>query len=333
MSYTIIFDDINKNKLHNLYLFHGPEEYVKRQALSELSQVVVSQEYRDLNYMVIDGETADSDDIIASCETLPFLSDKRLVVVMDYAGFGNKKFDKDDKLADYFSNIPDTTCLVLYNRGDINKSSSLYKKAKKAGKAVCFDRLDSGELTRWAKGKFNKAGKMISTRDLRHFLLLTGNDLETVNNEIQKLVNYMGDDKTITRDVIDSLITPVPEHTIFQLIDMVATRKSGKALEFLNELIDKGEPVLVIISMIAKHVRNMIYYKYFTELGYNQDVICKKLEVHPYVIKKCSNQSGSFTIDKLKEVYNECLKLNYDIKTGMVRDRLGLELLILNMCS
>lgn len=335
MSYRIISEDIKNNALARMYLFHGPEEYLKSRALSQLTQAQVDNEYKDLNYIIIDGASAGIDDIIASCETLPFLSYKRLVVVMDYIGFSGKKSADEDKLAGYFSNVPETTCLVMYNRGDINKDNNLLKKAAKVktARVVHFDRLNKSELIKWVDRLFRKAGKFISNGDINYFLSLTSNDLEIINNEILKLAAYSGEQDTITREAIDKLVTPVPEHTVFQLVDMVAAKKSGKALELLDELIDKGEPVLLIITMIARQIKNIIYYKYFTEMGHKNDVICKKLGLHPYVIDKCSSQSKGFTTEQLKQAHDECLKLNYGIKAGTVRDRLGLELLILNMCK
>ncbi len=332
MSYQKIFKDIKEKSFKKYYVFSGPEEYIKRSALNQLQEQMISDVCKDLNYMVMDGATVDSDDIIASCETLPFMSDKRLLVVMDYKGF-SKSEDSDEKLIKYIGNIPDTTCLIFYNYGEVSKSSRLYKALAKKDHSILFNRLKDDELTRWTAKMFKKSGVDISAGDLRYFLFRAGNDLEDISNQINKLSAFALDGKKITRRVIEDMITPVPEHTIFQLIDAVSSRQSGKAIQLLNELIENGQPVLVILSMIARQYKMMILCKKYSGLGYNQAELAKKLEAHPYAIKKCLSQSKAFDFSQLKKAHDECLKLNYGIKEGAIKDRIGLELLVMNLCG
>ena len=221
MDYMTLFTHIHKGKPGNLYLLHGPEEYTKEQALNQMIEQWVPQQVRDLNYQVIDGTETTVDTIIAASETLPFLSDRRMVVVKDYTGLSGKKSEEEEVLKKYLTKVSDSTCLVFYVRGNAEKQRMIYKAIAKNGEAVEFVRLKHPDLMKWARKRFQNDNKKISNSDLEYFILQVGNHLEDIKNEIEKLTAYAGASPDITRKEIDQLVAPSPEFTVFEFIDAV----------------------------------------------------------------------------------------------------------------
>jgi len=337
MEYMELFDDIRNGKLGRLYLLHGPEEYTKEQALSQITDQLIPQQFRDLNYQMIDGTETSADAIIAAGETLPFLSDRRLVVVKNYGGLGGKKDGDEEMLKKYLERISDSTCLIFYHRGAADKNRMIYKAIKKYGEAVEFVRLKNPELSRWTAKTFRKYGKKISREDLNYFLIQVGDSLEDINNEIQKLSSYTGSSASITRETIDKLVAPSPEYTVFQLIDAISTRQRGKALQLLEILLDSGQSVFGLISLISRQLKTMLLCKDYTEKGYSlgavQDTLkAEPFKLHPFAVKKGMDQSRNFTMDQLRDYLDICLEVDYGIKSGKVKDRLGMEMLVVKMC-
>ncbi|NLX71376.1 MAG: DNA polymerase III subunit delta [Clostridiales bacterium] len=332
--YREIFDDIKKKQLDKLYLFHGEEEYVKEQALEQLTKTLVSSDLAALNHQVLDGNNVNVEDIIYACETLPFMADKRLVVVKDLPALQGVRASFDEnKLKSYISRIPDTTCLVFYCSGQIDKRRALYIAIRKLGRTVEFQPLKQNEISRWVVNNLRRRGKQISPAALQHFIHVSGNSLEKIYNEINKLMDYVGDNDYITEEDINKVVTPAAEYTIFQLIEAIGTMNVEQALYFLDKLLSEGENIFSILVMICRHIRIIFQCKSLSENGIRADVIPRQLGVHPYTVKKCLQQSRYFTKDKLIRAMEECLKTDYSIKSGRVQERIGVEMLIIKMCK
>ena len=91
MHYMEFFKSIQRKELTGIYLFYGEEEYVKEEALSQLADALLDPQFRDLNYQTIDGSEVGVDEIINACETVPFMAERRLVVVKDSIYLTNKR--------------------------------------------------------------------------------------------------------------------------------------------------------------------------------------------------------------------------------------------------
>lgn len=337
MEYMKLFDEIQNGRLGRLYLLHGPEEFTKEQALSQITDRLVPPQVRDLNFQVIDGTQTSADTVIAAGETLPFLSDRRLVIVKDYGGLCGKSIGDEEILKKYLGRIPDSTCLVFYCRGGAEKNRMIYKAIQKTGEAVEFVRLKNPDLSKWTAKAFRKCGKEISRGDLNYFLMQVGDNLENINNEIQKLSSYTGSSARITRETIDRLITPSPEYTVFQLIDAISARQRGRALQLLEVLLDSGQSVFGLISLISRQLKTMLLCKDYADRGYTlsdaQNALkAEPFQLHSYAVKKGMDQSRNFTADQLRDYLDRCLKLDYGIKSGKIKEQLGMEMLIMKMC-
>ncbi len=334
MDYRQLFEDIETDQWSGAYLFYGEEEFIKEQALDRLINSLIPKEFRDLNYEMIDGIEVEPDDIINACETLPFMSSKRIIVVKDFYLFGNKKgtSDQEEQMLNYIRNANEATCLIFYCHGDVDKRRALYKYIKKTGKAYEFTRLKNRELIQWVSQKFKENGKRISQYCVNYFIDRVGNDLDKVYNEILKLVDYVGNSETIDKEAIDRVVTPSLEQSIFKLVDAIGEKRSSQALILLKDLLHGGQGVAPILAMIARQFRLIMQCKEYYRQGYSADVISSKLGQPGFVVKKCIAQSRNFTMEQLRGGLSLCLELDYGIKSGRIQDVTGLEMLIIKMC-
>lgn len=336
MDYRELFREIGKGDWQGVYLFFGEEEYVKQQALDHAIESLVDPSFRDLNYAQLDGSEMDLDTIINACETLPFMADKRLVVLKDLSilnGKNNGNID-EDKFLEYIKTMSNTTCLILYCRDSLDKRKKIYRQIKKTGKAKEFKHLVGRELHTWIKQTVEKQDKKISYNAISHLIDRAGNNLEDVSNELNKLVSYMGQNKEIDIKTIDRVVVPTLEQSIFQLVDAIGEKKGNSALKILGNLIyEGGQAIQPILAMIARQFRLILQCKGFYEQGYTADAIATKLKQRSFVVRKCLSQGRNFTIDQLKNGLKLCLEVDYNIKIGKIQDTMGLELIIIKMCQ
>lgn len=337
MNHMEMFKHISSGNLGNLYLLYGPEEYTKEEALNQMIGKLDLGNYADLNYQIIDGTEATADEIIAASETLPFLSERRLVAVKNYAGLSGKKSSDEEVMKKYLERVPESTCLVFYQRGTVDKKRMIYKAIQKNGEIAEFPRLNQKDLIKWTSKRFRTYNKQISNADLEYLLLNIGNDLEDIKNEVDKLVSYAGTDNHISREAIDRLITPSLEFTVFQFIDAVSERQKGQALHQMEVLLEQGQSILGIISLIGRQLKIMLLCKAYEDIGYSLNQIKDKLSgkphsLHPYSVQKGKQQARNFSIEQLQHYFDQCVELDYRIKNGKIKDRLGLEVLVIKMC-
>ena len=73
---------LSLDSLPPVLLFEGEEEHLKQCALESLRKKYLSEGMEDLNETVLDAP--DTDQLIAAAETLPFLADRRLVIVRNH---------------------------------------------------------------------------------------------------------------------------------------------------------------------------------------------------------------------------------------------------------
>lgn len=341
MNYMNIFKDIEAKRFKSIYLFYGEEEYVKQQALNQLVDALIDPQFRDLNYQVMDGSEVGVDEIINACETLPFMSDRRLIVVKDSVFLTNRRNGSDNqnsvedgkRLGEYIKDIPPTTYVIFYVRNGIGSKSGLYKSIKKIGSVVEFSRLEDIDVKRWVVREIGIHSKTITKPAIEQFVYLVGTNLEDVENELSKLMAFVHDCDVITEEHVQKIATPTLEHSIFQLVEAIGNRDVDTALILLDEMLDKGEAFYSIIPMIGRQIRLILLCKSYSEKGYLRNQIASTLKIHPYGVGKYISQGQNFTKEELEAAFLDCLKLDYSIKQGKIDGRLGLEMLILSMCE
>jgi DNA polymerase-3 subunit delta len=94
-----------------------------------------------------------------------------------------------------------------------------------------------------------------AAEDLAEFVAA---DLMRLKTEIDKLATHAGDNKFISRNDVSSLVVSEKTTTVWELADLLAARKSAKALEFLDRLLRDGEEPLSMVGAMAWMYRKLI---------------------------------------------------------------------------
>lgn len=343
MTYQDLTKQIKTNTLGGLYLIYGEESYLMEDILKRIINHLITPEFIDLNYTNLVGKEVTVASLIDACETLPFMADKKLVVVRDYEALqGKKKLSQEDEdeLIDYLGRLPETTCLVFYGLSTVDSRKKLVKAIGKYGQTVEVNKLKDKELEVWITKYFSKSGKSISPKDS---MLLVGNldyigrnstqSLLDVENEIKKIISYIGDKTTVDLKDIEEISVFKQQNDIFKLLDAIGARNLRDALIGVNQIIDGGETIFKLMATIVNQTKNILMVKLLMEEGYNAKMIATKTGIHPFVVSKAASHSRGFTVKKLRELLNEALQMEFMIKSGKINDRLAFEILIMDLCQ
>ena len=276
-----------------------------------------------MNYNYFEGKGLDVNELISLSDTMPFFSDKRLIIIEDSGFFKTSS----EALADYLPMIPDTTCIVFVEDA-VDKRNRLFKKVKELGHAAEMKRQDSAQLARWAGTILAQNGRKITGSTMNLFLERTGDDMENIRMELEKLISYtMGSDVVTTEDV-EAVTTVQVTNKIFDMVNAIVTRKTRLAMDLYEDLLTLKEPPMRILFLIARQFNQLLLVKEMTAKGTDRGTIASKLKIPPFVAGKVSAQAGAFTREQILSYVKGCVEAEEAVKTGKMNERMAVELLI-----
>ncbi|SHE90816.1 DNA polymerase III subunit delta [Alkalibacter saccharofermentans] len=336
MNYKELLKDIKDNNIGELYLVYGEEYLLSSMMVKNLKKALVDESFEQFNYHKIDDKNTTADDIISQCETMPFMSEKRMVLIVDYpllANTGGNEKD-GDKLIEYLNSPNKSTCLVFISK-TIDKKRRLYKNIAKNGSLVECAKLERKDLERWITKRIRISGKTIDKKAMDLFIEgmdYLGKDskmtLGDIENETEKLISLGGNDRIITQEEVEKIMVKSMESNIFKMLDHIGTGNLKDGLEILDYLFDSGEPAIKILSMIVRQFRIMYQCKILKMKGYSTENIASLTGLRTFMVNNALRQSRRFDFDKLKKAYNRCARIDILLKSSRADPKVLLELLL-----
>ena len=317
-----VLEDIKNQEYKQAYLFFGEEGYLKKQYRNKLLQAW-NQDGDTMNESRFEGKGIDVKEVISLGETMPFFSDRRIILLENTGFFKNQC----PELAEYLNNLPDYLYL-LFVEDEVDKRSKMFKSVKQIGRVVDFAVQDEKTLMRWVLGIMKREGKQITQRDMEHFLSKTGTDMSNIEKELEKLLCYTMDRSVITGEDIDAVCTTQINNRIFAMVQAVAEQNQKKALDLYYDLLALKEPPMRIMFLIAKQFNQLLQVKELAGKGAQKGEIASKVKVPPFVAGKLIAQARAFSREQILSYVEFCVESEEAVKTGRLSDRLAVELLI-----
>lgn len=315
----IIKEHIKQNQFKQCYLLYGTEEYLKKLYKNKLKTGIIGDE-DTMNYTYFEGKSIEIPKIIEVAETLPFFSERRLILI-ENSGL----FKSSNDLADYIRTMPDY-CYMIFVESEVDKRNRLYKAVKEVGYISEMNGMDEKDLQLWVTQLLKRSGKKITRDTLMYFLNKSGTDMEGMVQEVEKLICYAMDKEVITVEDIDAVCVTQVSNQIFLMIDAIASRKQRQALDLYYDLLTLREKPMSILFLITRHFNILLQIKELK--GQNRNEVAKKVGVPPFAVQKYMSQADNFTKQGLIENLKDCAEMEAQVKTGFMTDQMTVELLI-----
>ncbi|MCI8514260.1 MAG: DNA polymerase III subunit delta [Lachnospiraceae bacterium] len=314
-------EDIQTGSFKPVYCLFGEENFLKRSYRGRLKEAITGED--QMNLTVWDGKEVGISQVIDIAETMPFFAERRLIIV-DGSGW----FKKDaGVLPDYLERMPKTSHL-LFVEAAVDKRNRFYKKAASLGRVVELKRQPFSELSVWAGSILKKAGKKITGQTMDYFLSLTGDDMDYIRSELDKLTAYTGGRNVVTVQDIEAVCCQQVTGKVFDMIGAVAGRRQAQALKLYYDLLTVRESAGRILALISRHFHQLLLMKELMEKGAGTDRMAKALGVPPFAVGKLKNQVRAFEKTELYRCAERCAASEEAVKTGKLSDTLAVELLI-----
>lgn len=317
----ILNEDIRDKSFKPVYLLYGEEEFLKHSYKKKLREAISGDD--TMNYNYFEGKGLDVNELISLADTMPFFSEKRLILIEDSGFFKSAA----DALTDFLPRMPDTTCLIFVESA-VDKRNRLYKAVKELGHVAEMKRQDFSRLSAWAGSILAQNGRKITSSTMNLFLERTGDDMENIRMELEKLISYTIGNDMVTSEDVEAVTTVQVTSKIFDMVTAIVTRKTRRAMELYQDLLMLKEPPMRILFLIARQFNQLLQVKDLVELGSNKDDIASKLKIPPFVAGKMIPQAKVFTKEQILSYVTNCVDVEEAVKTGRLSDRLAVELLI-----
>ena len=303
--------DIRANQFERVYLLYGEERYLVQMYKNQLKKAIIGDDTMNLNQYT--GKGLPVQEVENAVMTMPFFADRRLVLLEDTGLFKSS----DEQWSNLVKSIPDS-CHVLFVEQEVDKRSRMYKAVKECGYCAEMTHPSMQQRTQWILKGFGRYGLKITQSALDSFLEKTGDDMENIRNEMEKLASFC----------MEQI-----ENRIFDMTQAVAEGKTQYALELYADLLALKEPGMRILFLIARQMNQLLCVKEMEVGRQNKDQIAAALKVRPFVVNKLLGQARQFTIDQLTSCVERCVELEEAVKRGNMNERIAVEMVLLSIAN
>lgn len=321
-----------------IYLLHGDDELSISEALEKILSKFKDPATADLNTSRLDGRITSMEDLAAITSALPFLADRRLVILEHplarMQGTGLHK-----KFIEILDNVPTTTALVLVEhtplldyKGQWSKEVRwLGKWFEKTGQRTYmrfFPLPKGGGLVHWIIERAASKGGNITPQAAATLAGLTGDNPRLADQEIIKLLDYVNYARPVEIEDVQALTPNEAQVDDFALVEALRRRDAPRAQAVLHRKLEEEDPMLILGSMIYQFRLLLLAREIIDQGGSQQDVIdqLSQFKVNIYPARLAHENAFRFSPEALQDIYHRLLDIDEAIKAGRMPADLALDL-------
>ena len=316
----------------NCFLLSGDNHYqIKEKSL----QIMTENQISESAIEVYDYEEDGLHIALSNALTLPFLEEKKGVIVRNASFLTRKQKATDEEIKDLirFCDMQvETTILIIqapYDALDGQKKIVKYLKKQVVYQSMKPDRQFN--VYDYVKNHLHDHDVHIDSFALTTFVNRIQHDFDSINNEVEKLLAYSKGKQTITSEMVNQITSKDIDDNIFHLVNALIDGNKVKMMDIFNDLISVRTNEVTIVSIIASKYLEILHTKKLLDMGYSQADLMKYFNVskgRAYYMKK---NASSIQEDVLENHIALLSDLDYKIKSGQVDKRRGLEMFLLQV--
>lgn len=319
-----------------IFILHGDDKMAVEAFIDGLVSRMGDPSMAELNTTHLDGRLASDEDIRTATLAMPFLSDRRLVIMANPLARLNNPASHE-RFIKLLDGLPDTTALVLviedhlhYRGWDVLKPEQwLMKWVSTAGKRVLVRECPlpgAREMPGWIIKQAQAAGGKFTQEAALALADHTGSDTALAAQEIDKLLTYVNSQRPVEMDDVALLVVTGGPVNVFKMVEALAERNSRQSVRLLHALLAETEPSH-LFGLIVRQFRFLLQIREILDEGGDQNQVVREFKSLTYASQYVS-QARRFTQAELDAVHHRLLELDEAIKTSQVPDELALELLV-----
>lgn len=329
-----LLDDIGRNALPPVLLFTAGkapfqkeawEPYLAERAIQRIIDTMIDPSMRDMALGVFHADETKVADIVLEAQTLPFLVERRVIVVRGADRYDAMSGDKKSALYPLIGYLedPSQSTLLILIASKLDKRKKLFKACQKLGGVVECPQLDDRALGAWVRAEVKALGKDVAGDAVNELIHRGGSRLGDINNAITLVSNYVGDAPRVTQEDVVTACADVAEETVWALTDAIAASNPEKALRTLFQLGDLGKSPDEIMGLI----------NWLLDSAYRAMPETEATPKSSFVAQKVMPLAKKLGLEKLKRAFALCTETHLMLRSTGVDKMLALELLVIKLSA
>ena len=297
LDYAALKKELKTRGPENLYLLWGPEDYLIADYVASLRDACVSADMRDFDAKRLNGPLPSAEDVEEALNAMPFFGGRTFV---ELNGFDVNRA-KDEKMAKLLADIPEWCTVVITLPTGISPDGrlSLVKQLKKNGRAVEFTAQDQSMLFRWIARRFDSAGKSVDRAAMERLVFLSGDLMNRLIPEIDKISAYAKGERVTVADV-DAVAHHIPEASAFEMTDRISLGDYDGAAHYLAELLAGDAEPTEILGAVGWQMRRLYAARLVMDTGAGDALLREVLSINSdYALRRLKEAAGRFTLAAL----------------------------------
>ncbi len=321
---------MSKRSAH-FYLFYGDNEFQKNIAIQNLKERLLAKE-NNLNFRVFYGEDIGNDisPIVEFIGSFPFMAEKKLAVIKN-----SEKIAPDllNSLLDYLKK-PADFLFIVFTAQKPNFEIELFRYIRECGNAIQFKQPKESETLMWIKKTARQMKIEIDQQACAYLYYLVGNNLYELYSELQKLLSYYGENSHIGVEEVKLIASYSKEHTIFDLIDSISSKRLIESLKILSAYLEREgkDKTLLILSLIIRQLNLLLKTKQILKMGGDIKKLQHQLQPYSFLAKRLMEQARLWTEKEIEDAFLLLAEADSRIKSGASASFV-LEDLIISLCN
>lgn len=286
--------------------------FLAERHLQQQLKQYVSSKAQDFNFNKFSCKDVKVDAIISVLKTPPMMAPTRTVVIENFDELSSADAQS---LLEVLKTTPDSTNVFLI-ASKLDKRTAFSKELTKFAKLFEFKELYPNEIPAFLVVEAQNLGLKLK-KDLAQVLVdFAGTSLTILVNELEKLQLFMMPRVEVTLQDIEDIVAQGVGQNIFLMSSLMAQKKYQQVYQLYLRLIEEGESLIKILSLIVTHFRKLLLTKELKNEG--QTVLAQKLAVPAFFVKDYLQQSSGFSLTELKTIFGELMTLSENVRHSSI---------------
>lgn len=225
-----ILQEIRQKKPAPVYFLQGEETYFIDLIANTLADEFLDESQKSFNQVLLYGGETNVNTVLGNARRFPMMSDFQVVIVREAQELSDLyKEPQSGLLLEYFKKpVPSTVLLICHKHKTLDKRKEFGKRAEQSGVVTTFKKMPDYKLAEFISGYVKSKGCRMDEGAAQVLAEYTGNDLNRLTHEADKLLIGHPEGFLIRADQVMAEAGISREFNIFELQKAVATRNAAK---------------------------------------------------------------------------------------------------------
>jgi DNA polymerase-3 subunit delta len=314
-------------------LLYGTDIYIIKQ---KTNQLIAEHAIDEFNVTTYDMEEQNVEEAINDASTIPFLAENKMVVLKNTYFLSTdttkrKELDHNiEAFRRYIEQPVEETLLVIQVPYDkLDQRKAITKLVVQHASVEECKALPEQDIRGWVRRQLGKQGIAIDPDALEELVKRAMHDTEVLVSETTKLMYYAEGMRSVDLDTVKRVVTKNVEDNVYEITNKILANQRGEALAIYNDLVMHSEDPLRILSILVNKYREILHTKLLMQEGKSKADIADYFRASSgrayYIMKNAQAVRRDVVEDQLAKLE----ELDFQIKSGRIEKRIGLELFIL----